>query len=88
MHVREALAPAGAETALGAAIEAEHGELCSPSGPSHRVESAPGLWEIGSLPNDREHFRHPGCRLAKLTRETVAMATVTAKPIATGPPDG
>ena len=25
---------------------------------------------------------------AKLTRETVAMATVTAKPIATGPPDG
>jgi hypothetical protein len=26
--------------------------------------------------------------LAKLTRETVAMATVTAKPIATGPPDG
>jgi hypothetical protein len=26
--------------------------------------------------------------LAKLTRETVVTATVTAKPIATGPPDG
>lgn len=90
MHVREALAPAGAEAALRAAIEAEHGELVQ-----WRVQSftpgrevLPDFGKSGTYQTIGNTSATRVADLAKLTRETVAMATVTAKPIATGPPDG
>ena len=90
MHVREALAPAGAETALRAAIEATHGKPVQ----WHVLPFTPGrevLPDLGKLYISRESGITSAERLAdlaKLTRETVAIAAVVANPIATGPPDG
>jgi hypothetical protein len=90
MHVREALAPAGAEAALRAAIEAEHGDLVQwhvlPFTPGREV--IPELGKSGTYRVIGNTSPQPVAGLAKLTRERVAIAAVAAKQIATGPPDG
>ncbi len=90
MHVREALAPAGAEAALRAAIEAEHGELVQwhvlPFTPGREV--IPELGKSGTYQATGNTSNVRVADLAKLTRETATIAAVAAKPITTGPPDG
>ena len=90
MHVREALAPAGSEAVLRAAIEAEHGKPVQwhvlPFTPGR--EALPVLGKSGTYHAIGNTSTRPVADLAKLMREMVAMAATAATPIATGPPDG